>query len=351
MSKEITLPKLFRYIKSKKVIIFGAGTSGQVIAGIIPSGVAYFVDNNSSLWGKTVNNMPIKSPVSLLNEEKEQIIVLIGSMYYKEIVKQLRQYGFHEQEQFWNVYWLYENIKKSEEIYSYQQIKSDFDDIKKLSLHNERGFDIDWDDRWLCIGDDTNNHAFDTHYLYHPAWAARILATIRPEKHIDISSTLAFSTIVSAFIPIEYYEYRPANIKLNNFSSKSADLLSLPFEDSSVDSLSCMHVIEHIGLGRYGDPIDSEGDLKAIRELKRVLSSKGDLIFVVPLGSPKIQFNAHRIYSYEQIMGYFGDMKLMQFDLIPDDAESYGIIQSASVDVCNQQKYGCGCFWFRKDQQ
>ena len=52
-----------------------------------------------------------------------------------------------------------------------------------------------------------------------------------------------------------------------------------------------MHVIEHIGLGRYGDEMDPDGDLKAIDELKRVLSRKGDLLFVVPVGKPKIMYN------------------------------------------------------------
>jgi hypothetical protein len=36
-----------------------------------------------------------------------------------------------------------------------------------------------------------------------------------------------------------------------------------------------MHVVEHIGLGRYGDPIDPDGDLKAISELKRVVQKRG----------------------------------------------------------------------------
>jgi hypothetical protein len=45
-----------------------------------------------------------------------------------------------------------------------------------------------------------------------------------------------------------------------------------------------MHVVEHVGLGRYGDPIDANGDAQAIKELKCVLWPGGVLYFVVPTG-------------------------------------------------------------------
>ena len=140
----------------------------------------------------------------------------------------------------------------------------------------------------------------------------------KPTKHIDISSSLYFSSIVSAFIPIDFYDYRPANINLSNLNSKKGDLLSLPFADNSIQSISCMHTVEHVGLGRYGDPIDPDGDLKAIKESKRVTAKNGSLLFVVPIGgTSKIEFNAHRIYSYNQVISYFEEFELREFSLIP----------------------------------
>lgn len=92
-------------------------------------------------------------------------------------------------------------------------------------------------------------------------------------------------------MPIEFCDYRPANLSLSNLSSLPGDLLTLPFSDNSVHSLSSMHVDEHVGLGRYGNPLDTDGDLKAIGELKRVLANGGTLLFVVPVGRPLIMFN------------------------------------------------------------
>jgi hypothetical protein len=104
---------------------------------------------------------------------------------------------------------------------------------------------------------------FDTHYIYHTAWAARKVKEIGATYHTDISSSLYFSSIVSAFTPVHFYDYRPASLNLSGLTSGSANLSNLHFEDNSINSLSCMHTVEHIGLGRYGDPIDPDGDIQA----------------------------------------------------------------------------------------
>ncbi len=198
-----------------------------------------------------------------------------------------------------------------------------------------------------CIYDKTKFTGFDRHYIYHPAWAARILKETNPDIHVDISSSLHFCSIVSAFIPVKFYDFRPAKLELSNLLSEHADLTHLPFASNSIQSLSCMHTIEHIGLGRYGDPIDPDGDIKAINELKRVLAVNGNLLFVVPIGKTTIMYNAHRIYSYDQIMEYFKDFRLLDFSLVPDD-KKLGFINNASKEMADIQNYGCGCFWFKK---
>ncbi len=144
----------------------------------------------------------------------------------------------------------------------------------KKKLFQQNGNKLRWSERHPCLNDWTSTTGFDSHYIYHPAWAARILAVQKPEKHIDISSSLAFISIVSAFIPVDFYDYRQAILQLGNLQSKKGDLLNLPFEDKTVHSLSCMHVVEHIGLERYGDPIDPCGDLKAISETETSISCK-----------------------------------------------------------------------------
>jgi SAM-dependent methyltransferase len=203
-------------------------------------------------------------------------------------------------------------------------------------------------DAYPCLYDRTSETGFDRHYIYHPAWAARILVKSSPLKHVDISSTLHFATIVSAFLKVDFFDYRPAPLRLSNLSSSAADLINLRFESESIESLSCMHVIEHIGLGRYGDPVDIDGDKKAARELARVLANNGRLIVAIPVGRPRIQFNAHRIYSHEQVLELFSELILLEHALVPDGLAEDGLIQNADSSLINSQSYGCGCYVFTK---
>jgi ubiquinone/menaquinone biosynthesis C-methylase UbiE len=139
-------------------------------------------------------------------------------------------------------------------------------------------------------------------------------------------------------------------VVLDNLESKPIDLVKLSFEDNSIASLSCMHTIEHIGLGRYGDPLDYDGDLKAIDELKRVTANGGNLLVVLPLGAEsKIAFNAHRIYKHADVIQLFSGFTLKEFALISDNKNENGLIYQANEDVLNRQKYGCGCYWFEKE--
>lgn len=218
-------------------------------------------------------------------------------------------------------------------------------EFKKFKSLSDGRFSILMKDAYPCLTDKIKTTPFDQHYTYHPAWAARKLKEISPAEHVDISSILSFSTIVSAFIPTRFYDYRPALVNLSNFVADAQDLTALTFDDNSIDSISCMHTVEHIGLGRYGDALDPKGDLKAIEELKRVTKQGGSVLFVTPVGRPRIEFNGHRIYSYEQIIEYFQPLQLNEFALIPDEG---GLIENADPALVKKQYYGCGCFWFKK---
>jgi SAM-dependent methyltransferase len=206
---------------------------------------------------------------------------------------------------------------------------------------------VRWSDRHACLGQDTATSGFDRHYVYHLAWAARVLARYRPARHVDIGSYLYFGALLSAFCAVDFYELRPPELELDGLTVGRADLTSLPFADGAIQSLSCMHVVEHVGLGRYGDALDPDGDLAAVAELRRVLAPGGSLLFVVPMGKPRVQFNAHRIYSYEQVLAAFSGLELAEFALIPDDAAQGGLIVSPNPALADAQRYGCGCFWFK----
>lgn len=234
-----------------------------------------------------------------------------------------------------------------------KEFRKDFASFIKMSKATDKRFALDWSVRKAYLFDNMSKTWFDRHYILHPSWAARILAETSPSKHIDVSSKLYFSTITSAFVPFEFYDYRPAEIELSNLKVGSEDLTNLSFDDNSVESISCMHTIEHIGLGRYGDPIDYDGDLKAVKELCRVVRPGGSLLVVVPVGRvSNIIFNAHRIYNSDEFISYFDGscLKLRQYALIPEEKEDGDLVIDPPGALKDKQTYGCGCFWFVKNR-
>lgn len=277
--------------------------------------------------------------------------VLKRSLFFKLYLKELNTYRkrSHPVKNFSIMAFKFLKNKWNESKKYPASFLNDFAEVKKLETQTTKRFKLEREDFYPCLNDKTSVTPFDRRYIYHPAWAARVLSQVKPQKHIDISSTLYFCSIISAFIPVDFYDYRPANLRLDNFNSLSADLLNLPFQSDSVESISCMHTVEHVGLGRYGDQIDYNGDIMAVNELKRVVMPGGHLIFVVPLGREnKICFNAHRIYTKQQILALFNGFELRQFSLIPEDERYGGLIENPSEEDLNRESYGCGCFWFIK---
>lgn len=234
---------------------------------------------------------------------------------------------------------------RSQRLGAYVRYLRDLRAFARAGRRGQERFPVRWRGLVPCVSEWSGTHGLDSHYVYHPAWAARILAATKPPYHVDISSALHFCTLVSAFLPVRYYEYRRLKLDLSDLTTGSVDLLSLPFPDRSIPSLSCMHVVEHIGLGRYGDPIDPDGDLKAMGELKRVLAAGGSLLFVAPTGRRRLQFNAQRIYAYEDVVSCFSELELREFSLITDAG---AIVPSAGKAMADQQSYGCGCYWFMR---
>ena len=83
---------------------------------------------------------------------------------------------------------------------------------------NDERFSLSSKDFYPILYEKSATHNYDRHYVYHLAWAARKLNEIKPEYHVDISSSLHFSTIVSAFIPVKFYDYRATDIQLSNLT-------------------------------------------------------------------------------------------------------------------------------------
>lgn len=196
-------------------------------------------------------------------------------------------------------------------------------------------------DAYPCLTDRSGTTPFDPHYFYQGAWLARALATDRPTQHVDVGSSVLMLSTISAAVPTVFVDYRPLPVTLSGLHCLAGDVCRLPFADGSVPSLSCLHVIEHVGLGRYGDALDPDGPGKAARELARVLAPGGRLYLSVPVGRERVCFNAHRVFAPQTILAKLDGLALERFSLVDDDGR---FTEDATTDSARGLDYGCGMF-------
>jgi hypothetical protein len=204
---------------------------------------------------------------------------------------------------------------------------------------------ITFSDLQPCLGDWTATTPFDPHYFYQGAWVSRKIRESAALKHVDIASSALMISVLSAFVDTTFVDYRPLRAKLIGLDSMQGNILALPFLSGQISSLSCLHVIEHIGLGRYGDDLDPMGSVKAARELQRVIAPDGHLYVSLPIGRERICFNAHRVHSPESVIRLFYQLKLIDFAYVNDNGKYH---QGANIADVGDLEYGCGMFHFQK---
>jgi len=179
-------------------------------------------------------------------------------------------------------------------------------------------------------------------------WAAKYLYDNNIRYHVDVGSRIdGFVAHILPFCEVEYVDIRNLQSRINNLKFTRGSITNLPFNSESIKSLSSLHVLEHIGLGRYGDQIDPSGYSKGAKELSRVLARTGSLLLSTPVGKEKLYFNAHRVFDPYTIIKIFDELKLIEFNLIDDKAEK--IIHNADLKDASKCTYGCGLFVFTKD--
>lgn len=193
------------------------------------------------------------------------------------------------------------------------------------------------------------------HYFHQDLLVARRVFENAPERHIDVGSRVdGFVAHVASFRPVDAIDVRPLDSDVPNLQFICADMMGdLPEElVESTDSLSCLHAIEHFGLGRYGDPINFDGHVIGLENMKKMVRPGGRFYLSTPVSrEQRIEFNAHRVFSLPYLrdklgddfdvesLSYVDDTGRLHSDVDPDcpeAADSFGL------------NYGCGILELRK---
>lgn len=226
------------------------------------------------------------------------------------------------------------------------------------TLRMQKGDDetFAWGEKILMLGE-RNSEAGNMkgQYFHQDLYVARLIFQANPIKHIDIGSRIdGFVAHVAVFRPIEIIDIRPIKSQVFNISFRQGDLMQLP-EDlvNCCDSISCLHAIEHFGLGRYGDTIDYWGYLKAFENITQMLQHGGRFYFSVPIGKQRIEFNAHRVFSVAYLLTLFeAHFTVETFSYIDDHGDFHEnvLLQTAQIENNYGCRLGCGIFVLWKNK-
>lgn len=187
------------------------------------------------------------------------------------------------------------------------------------------------------------------HYFHQDLLVAQYIHENSPIRHIDIGSRIdGFVAHVASFRKIEVFDIRTLkNLDHPNIEYSQVDLMS-GADVEITDSLSCLHAIEHFGLGRYDDPITPLGHLLGFKNLIKMLKPGGTLYISFPIGSAnEVHFNAHRVFHPKDILTWApNELILSSFDFVDDFGNLHKNIDLSNFDPL--VTYGCGIYTFRK---
>lgn len=205
-----------------------------------------------------------------------------------------------------------------------------------------------------CLTDDLDQSGTASGaYFHQDLYVAQKVFEASPRRHLDVASRVdGFVAHVASFRPIEVLDIRPLSVSIPNVTFRQADLMRLP-EDlrEAADSVSCLHALEHFGLGRYGDPLDADGHRKGFDSLAAMVAPGGRLYLSMPIGPQRYEFNAHRVFAIETPLA----MAKPQFDLehfsfVDDRGDMHRDVPITEELLRTNAGciWGCGIYVFRK---
>lgn len=190
-------------------------------------------------------------------------------------------------------------------------------------------------------------------YFWQDLYVAQKLFRAAPARHIDVGSRVdGFVAHVAAFRQLDVVDIRPLESDIPGVRFFQHNMIDdAPPASLQADSVSCLHALEHFGLGRYGDPLDPRGHERGFRNLAAMTLAGGSLYLSVPVGRPRVQFNANRIVDPREVFKWAAGagMTVEEFALVSDgQAPQIQLDPAAAAERAARLDYALGLYVLRK---
>lgn len=185
-------------------------------------------------------------------------------------------------------------------------------------------------------------------YFHQDLLVARKIFLNNPVLHVDIGSRIdGFVAHVASFRTIEVIDIRPFSNTIHNIAFVQLDLMGeIPANfENYCDSLSCLHSLEHFGLGRYNDPINANGHIDGLKNMSKFVKPGGKFYLSVPIGPQRIEFNAHRVFSVTYLLSLVkNDFQIDTFSYVDDRGDLFENVElePKQIQTSFGCRYGCG---------
>lgn len=152
-----------------------------------------------------------------------------------------------------------------------------------------------------------------------------------PARVLDVGCSGSFFPLLLASFGYDTYGIDVRNypilnkLKFKNFTFINEDIRNTSFPDGYFDGITVISTLEHIGIsGRYGMDEDFKGDIKAIKEMKRILKTNGVINITIPYGRYKIIKPYMKVYDELRVKELIQDFKVEKEEYyLLDDLDSW----------------------------
>jgi len=227
-------------------------------------------------------------------------------------------------------------------------------DLRRVKEQLKQQSDFSISKLYPCLFDkDAKSGSLAQHYFYQDLYVAQKIFEMKPIKHVDIGSRIdGFVAHLAVFREVEVFDIRSLDKAIPNVSFTEGNISDTKFSMRDyTDSLSSLHVLEHFGLGRYGDPININSHIEGFENFYHLLKPGGIFYFSVPIGPQRIEFNAHRVFSITYLLQLFKDkFEVLHFSYVDDHEVFHKEVELTKELIENNFacNFGCGIFVLKK---